>query len=156
MGVWWGIELDLDALIAKGRAALDNVEPVDQEVLVAGEIVTIRLWPLAGGEWRNLTTVHPPRAKSVFDQNAGYNMDAVTRAYPKVYIVDGDTVTNVTVPVDPEEPEHLRWHDIYDILDGPDMKNLASAVWGLNEYEHQKRVAAAGKALAGGRKKKRS
>jgi len=149
--------MDLDSLIAKARASVDKVEPVDQEVLLGDEIVKVRFWPLTGGPWRALTATHPPRAKSVFDQNVGYNLDAVVRNYPKVFIVDGDEVVNVAVPVDPEDdPSHWRWHDIYDLLSGPDMKNLSSAVWGLNEYEHQKRFVAAGKASAGVRKKKRS
>lgn len=146
--------MDLDALIAKGRAVLDKAEPVDQEVLLGDEIVTVRFRPLTGGEWRALTAVHPPRPQSVMDQNMGYDLDAVVRAYPKVALIDGDNAVDVVVPVDPEEPGHLRWHDICDVLSGPDLKNLGYAVWGLNEYEHQKRLARAGKASAGGRKKK--
>lgn len=148
--------MDLDALIAKGRAALENVQPVDQDVMIGDELVTVRFWPMTGGEWRAFTAAHAPRAKSVFDQNAGYNVDAAVRGYPKTYLVQGDDVVNVAVPADPEKPDHLRWHDIYDLLSGPDMKNLAIALWGINEFEHQKRFAQAGKASAGGRKKKRS
>lgn len=147
--------MDLDALIAKGRAELDKVEPVDTPVLLGGQPVRVRFWPLAGGEWRALTTVHPPRERSVYDQNLGYNLDAVVRDYPKVYLVDGDEVVNVTERTE-GKPGHRKWHDVYDVLSGPDMKTLATTVWGLNEYEHQKRAAAAGKASAGGRKKKPS
>jgi len=147
--------VNVDELIAKARAELETVEPVDLDVLLGKTLVKVRLWPLTGGEWRALTAVHPPRERSVFDQNLGYNLDSVVRDYPKVFLVDGDEVVNVAVEDDPENPGHRKWHDVYDVLDGPDMKNLASAVWGLNEFEHQKRVAAAGKASAGARRKKR-
>lgn len=139
--------MDIDALIANARAVLDKVGSVDQEVLLGDVPVTVRFWPLQGVAWRELTAQHPARARSVFDQNLGYNLDAVVRDYPKVYLVDGDDVTDVAGE---------KWHSILDVLSGPDLRDLAAAVWGLNEFEHQKRVAAAGKARAGGRKKKRS
>lgn len=148
--------MDIDALIAKGRAAFDSVEPVDMPVTFGDARVTVRFWPQTGGEWRALTAVHPPRPGSVWDQNLGYNLDAVVRDYPKVYLVDGDDVVHVSVPSDPKKPNEWRWHGLYDVLPPGDMKNLASALWGLNEYEYQKRAIAAGKASAGGRRRKRS
>lgn len=138
--------VDIDALIAKARESFDTVEPVDQAVELGGELVTIRLWPLTGTEWRGLTAKHPPREGVVFDQNVGYNLPAVLAEYPKVYAVQGDDVVNVTD----------KWAGIVEVLSAPDLRNLESAVWGLNEFDPQKRLAAAGKVSAGGRKRKRS
>lgn len=138
--------IDLDALIASARDRLENVEPVTQEVDLGGSIVGVRVWPLRGHEWRDLTALHPWREGSQFDQNLGYNIDAVTRAYPRVALVQGDDVEDVSA----------RWADILDVLSGPDLKNIALAVWGVNEFDPQKRMTAAGKASTGGRKRKRS
>lgn len=138
--------IDVQALIAKGKQDLDAVTPVDQEVLFAGEQVTVRFWPLSGTAWRDLCAAHPNRGDSQFDQALGYNLTSLVAAYPKVYLVDGDEVQDVADD----------WADICAVLSGPDLKNLEYAVWGLNEYEPTQRLAAAGKASAGSRRKKRS
>jgi hypothetical protein len=151
--------MDIAALVAKARESFDSVEPVDQDILMGDEVVTVRFWPVTGSAWRALTAEHPARPKVVMDQNLGYNLDAVTRSYPNVYLVQGDDVVKVSDPLPRKlvtDPEKRPWFDVVDSLSGPDLKNLASAVWGLNEYDPAKRLAHAGKASAGGRKKKPS
>lgn len=151
--------MDIAALVAKARESFDSVKPVDQPVLVGDEVVTARFWPIAGTAWRNLTAEHPPRPGVVMDQNLGYNLDAVTRNYPHVYLVQGDDVVKVSDPLPkkrPGDPERRPWFEVVDVLSAPDLKNLASAVWGLNEYDPAKRLAQAGKASAGGRKRRPS
>lgn len=138
--------MDIKALVAKARQDMDAVQAVDQDVVLGGELVTVRLWPLSGPGWRDLCAKHPNRADSSFDQALGYNLTAVLADYPRVYLVDGDEV------VDARED----WADICAVLSGPDLKNLEFAVWGLNEYDPAQRLAAAGKASAGSQKKKRS
>ena len=138
--------MDIDALIARQKAALDNVKPVDQDVLLGDEAVTVRLWPLTGPAWRDLVATHPWREGAQFDQQLGYNLDGVVRDYPKVYlVVDGEPV-NVTD----------RWADLFEVLSGADIKNLGFAVWGLNEFDPADRLVKAGKASAGGRRKKQN
>lgn len=138
--------LDVTALVAKAKQDMDTVESVDQDVVIAGEAVTIRLWPLSGGAYRDLCAQHPNRTNSEFDEALGYNLTAVTQSYPRVYTVDGDDVQDVSE----------QWADICAVLSAPDLKALEYAVWGLNEYEPTTRLAKAGKASAGSRKKKRS
>lgn len=140
--------VDVKALVekAKQQQESDSVGHVDQDVLIAGEVVTVRLWPLTGIAYRDLCALHPNRTNSEFDQALGYNLTAVTQSYPKVYTVDGDDVVNVSD----------QWPDICAVLSGPDLKALEYAVWGLNEFEPSERLRAAGKASAGSRKKKRS
>ena len=134
--------MDVQALIAKQKQTLDTVKPVDQEVLFAGEVVTVRFWPLAGPAWRDLCAKHPNRDESQFDQALGYNLTAVVADYPRVFLVDGDDVQDVAA----------EWADICAVLSGPDLKNLEYAVWGINEYEPTQ--ALAGKVSAGARRKK--
>lgn len=136
--------VDLDALIAGAKAALEAVEPVTQDVALGDEVVGVRVWPIAGTEWRELTVKHPPRPDAVRDRNMGYNLDAVARVYPRVVLVVDDV----------EQQVGERWAEIWDVLSAPDQENVALAIWGANEFEPRKRVE--GKALTGGRKKKRS
>ena len=138
--------VDVQALIAAQKQKLDTVEPVTQDVLLGDEVVGVRFWPLSGTAWRDLCALHPNRGESQFDMALGYNLDAVLRAYPRVYLVKGDDVTDVA----------RDWADVCDVLSGPDLKNLAYAVWGINEYDPAQRLAAAGKASAGSKRKKRS
>lgn len=138
--------MDIKALVAKAKQDMDTVSSVDQDVLVAGEKVTVRLWPLSGVAYRDLCAKHPNRTASEFDEALGYNLTAVTQSYPRVYAVDGDEVTDIAED----------WADICAMLTAPELKALEYAVWGLNEFEPTQRLAAAGKASAGSRKKKRS
>lgn len=139
--------VDVQALIAKQKQALDSVEPVTQDVLLGDEIVGVRFWPVSPSVWEELTSSHPPRPDNPADAALGYNLSAVVRAYPRTYLVDGDDIQ----PVVGEQ-----WAEVYDVLSGPDKKNLGYAVWGKNEWEHAERLEAAGKASAGKRRKKRS
>lgn len=138
--------MDIDALIAKGRAAIDTVKPTDQEVLLGGEIVTVRFWPLTGAAWNELTASHPPRDGVIRDLGLGYNLDEVVPAYPKVFFVKGDDVVNVAE----------KWAEICSVLEAPDLTNLAAALWGMHVFDNGRRMEAAKKALKGQPRKKRS
>lgn len=138
--------MDIDALIAKGRAELDTVSPTNQDVLLGGEIVTVRFWPLSGLEWRDLAARHPVREGSQRDLGLGYNLDALLPEYPKVFLVQGDSVENVAD----------KWASICALLSPPDLNHLAVALWGMHEFDPGRRLEAAKKALKGKPLKKRS
>lgn len=138
--------MDIEALIAKGRAELDTVSPTDQEVLLGGEVVTVRLWPLSGAEWRDLAGRHPVREGSQRDLGLGYNLDSLVPEYPKVFLVQGDDVVNVAD----------KWASICGLLAAPDLNYLAAALWGMHEFDPQRRLDAAKKALKGKQARKRS
>lgn len=139
--------IDVKALVAAQKQALDSVEPVSQEVLLGEELVMVRFWPVSGSAWEELTSKHPPRQGVQSDTALGYNLAGVVRDYPRTYLVSGDDVQ----PVVGEQ-----WAEVYDVLSGPDKKNLGYAVWGLNEYDPAQRLAKAGKASAGSKRKKRN
>lgn len=139
--------IDVAALIAAQKQELDSVQPQTQDVLLGGNIVGVRFWPVSGGVWEELTSKHPPRAGVETDTAIGYNIAGVVRDYPRTYLVVGDDVQ----PVVGEQ-----WAEVYDVLSGPDKKNLAAVVWGINELDPAEKLAAAGKASAGKGKKKRS
>lgn len=149
------VSIDIDALISKAREVFEQIEPVDQDVLLGEKVVTVRVWPMEGPDWRDLIAEHPPRVKSSTDSTAGYNVDSVAKVYPRLALVDGDTVDNL-VRRDEKGREFSRWPEIAARLLGADLRNIASAVWGVNEFDPQKRMVAAGKGSTGGSRKKRS
>lgn len=141
------MSFDVDALISKARAAVDVVSPTDQEVLLGGEVVTVRFWPLSGPAWRDLVAPHPARDGSPRDLGLGYNLDAVVPFFPKVFLVHGDEVVNVAGE---------KWAEICGLLEAPDLNHLAVALWGMHEFDPQRRMDAAKKASKGQPRKKRS
>lgn len=125
------MKTDLDALIAQARANFDEVEPTDVELLIDGEQLTFRLRRLDGPEWRDLVAQHPPRPRTPQDINRGYNLTGVSRAYPRVILVEDDTETDAAD----------KWADITSILEPADMELVEYTVWGINEYDPVQRAA---------------
>lgn len=139
--------LDIKALVEKQKQLLDTVEPVTQDVVLGDQVVGVRFWPVSGSVWEELTAKNTPRQGVEHDMALGYNLSGVVRDYPRTYLVDGDDVQPVTGE---------QWSEVYDVLSGPDKKNLGFAVWGLNEYDPAQKLVTAGKSSAGRRKKKRA
>lgn len=132
--------MNIDELISKQKAALDSVEPVDQDVLLGDDIVTVRLWTLAGIAWRNLIATCPAREGAPFDQQLGYNLDAVVANYPRINLINGDDTTDVAE----------QWPSIAAVLTAADIKNFGFAVWGLNEFDPTDRLITATKETRNG------
>ncbi|MDR6868449.1 hypothetical protein J2Y69_003065 [Microbacterium resistens] len=140
--------MDVDELIAEARQVFETAEPVEQDVLLGTRQVTVRLRPLDGTAWEDLTAQHPPRPRVPRDHDLGYDLKAVLKAFPRVEIVDGDEVDDL-LRVGEDGQTTNRWPAVVDALAAPDIKNLTVALWGAHEWEHQKRMVAAGKASKG-------
>lgn len=127
--------MDIQALIAKARAKA--AEPVQQVIPVelGGELVDITLIKVDGPTWADLTAMSPLRPDSQLDLNIGYNVDAVAKLYP---------IGHVLVGGEPVEQE--TWLDILTVLEGPSLKLIAAALWGMNQNDPEKLVAELGKA----------
>lgn len=146
--------IDVAALVSKAREQFEQAEPTDQEILVGGDRVTLRVRPVTGQEWRGLVVAHPPRTEQVDERTVviaadrvyGFNMDTLLPEYPAVSLVDGDEET----PLSSDE-----WADIVSVLAEPSLDAARLTVWGVNVYKPSKEFADAGKASKGGRKKKR-
>lgn len=136
--------MDVDALIAKAHEELSQATPEEHEVTLGGEKVTVRLRPIPGPEYRDLAARHPMREGSIHDLALGYDLDAVLAEYPRVELVDGDDVVDVSA----------KWKAICAVLSAVDLKKLAVAVWYMMDRDDEQ-VAAAGKALAGKPSRKR-
>jgi len=146
--------IDVSALVSKAREQFEQVEPVEQELLIGGDLVKTRFYPVTGQEWRALVVAHPPRTEVVegrtvvtpADRPFGFNADALLVDYPRVSLVDGDEETTMTAS---------EWADVVSVLAEPSLEAARLAVWGMNVYTPSRQFADAGKASAGGRKKKR-
>lgn len=146
--------MDIDELIATAKKQVETVEPVEQEVLLGDKLVIVQLRPLDGEAWTELTAEHPPRPRVPKDRELGYNVLGVLRAFPNVSIVDGDEVDDLT-RTDEDGNKVSRWPAVVGVLGSPDIKNLTIALWGVHEWEHHQRVAAAGKASKSQRLRKK-
>jgi hypothetical protein len=134
--------VDLKAMIAKAKSA--DVSGQTVTVAVGDELVDISFAPVPGHVWVDLVAKCPPREGAARDKNVGYNTDAVARVYP---------VDRITVSAEPVDPG--TWGDLLDVLPSPSLSLIAAALWGLNQYEPQQRIAELGKAKAGGSTRKR-
>jgi len=136
---------DLDALIAKARAALAEGAGKTVPVELGGELVDIELKPVSGYVWATLIATHPPRDNAAVDATVGFDSDAVGRDYPvEKILVAGQ-------PVD-----EAKWRAVFEVLTGPGVHAVAAALWAINQVEPQSRVLQLGKARSSGPKKKRS
>lgn len=146
--------VDVSALVSKAREQFDKVEPVEQELLIGGELVKARFYPVTGQEWRALVVAHPPRTEVVdgktvviaADRPFGFNADSLLVEYPRVSLVDGDGETALSV---------AEWGDVVSVLAEPSLEAARLTVWGVNVWGPSKEFTDAGKASAGARKKKR-
>lgn len=147
--------MDLDGLLAEADKVFEAADPVTQDVLLGDRAVTVKLWPLPTGEWRDLIAQHPPRPKSTQDANFGYNVDAVVPDFPNVALLDGGEI-DYMIRQDSRGKEVSRWPDVVRRLSSPDVGNLAVALWGMHEWTPTQRLANAGKASSGRGKKRNS
>lgn len=139
------MSVDLDALIAKARAALAEGEGKTVPVEVGGELVDVTLRPVAGHVWATLIATHPPRPNAEVDATVGFDSDSVGRDYP---------VEKITVAGEPVDEK--KWRELFEVLTGPGVHAIAAALWALNQVEPQTRVLQLGKARTSGPRKKRN
>lgn len=143
--------MNVDELIRRAKDAIANAEAVTKYVTVGGEMVGVRFTPLPGHEWRDLKARHLPRDGSFFDQNLGFNIDAVVRDYPRMSVVSGDEVDDLLRPDGGGKSRYI-WPDVFDTLEDPAIEVLAQSLWEVHQFDPQQRMIAAGKALRGEKK----
>lgn len=139
-----GGEMSLREKIEAAKAELESAEPVVQDVVVGGVLVKLAFLPVDGQVWADLVSTNPPRVGSKVDDQFGFNVDAVGRAYP---------VEKITADGEPVTAEDYA--DMFSVLASPSIKNIGTAVWGKNQLEPAMRLLELGKASAGVQPKKR-
>lgn len=139
--------IDIDALISGAKRKFDEAEPEDLTIDLGGEPVAVRLWPVSGAVWRELTLANPARTeqddegKTVVvqaDRAFGYNADALTYGYPRVSLVKDDET---------QELDRETWGRILGVMDGLSVESVTATIWALNVQAPMMRMVAAGKAF---------
>lgn len=126
--------------LAAAKAAVLPHQDVD--VLLNGNLHTLRFHKMDAVEWAEATASHPARPNVLIDTRYGYNLRAVTRTVaPQTgFLLDGDRPT----PLQSED----EWVSLFKAISGAEFARIMDAVWELNEYGPQEAVKAAKKALA--------
>lgn len=140
--------MSLQDKIAKAKAQVESAEPTPLNIEVGGELTALTFLPVYGDVWSDITAENPPRPGATLDSNVGYNTDGAAKSYPR------DRIT-----VDGEAPRYElseegkvvvdEWRDLLSVLSSPNLKNIASTLWGLNQLDAARRLAEAGKASKG-------
>lgn len=135
--------LDIDALISRAREHVAKPKTSSVEVIIGDELHELAFTRLDGMVWASIKATHPPRPGSRFDANLGYNVDAAPRDYP----VEAIRLSGQALSDD-------QWKAIFATLHGPSIRDVATTVWGLNDFEVAQRAGELKKASAGVSEKK--
>ena len=133
------VGIDVQALIEKQRAVVENLPTHDCPIVFGGERVEVRLTKLHGGEWSDLVGAHPPRTANESDRFAGFDQNSLPGAYPVGSILFAGE------PVDAEQ-----WSEIYGMLDSVARNTLVMGIYKLNLLDPMNQLVALGKVGSGG------
>lgn len=132
----------LSAALEVAKAAEpDRSAPV--KITVGGELVEIVFERVDGKLWASQCAKYAPRPDVPIDRNYGYNFHQVVIS---VSPESGRLVTDDgLLPLDDDQ-----WRGIYaeGVLSGHDFQRVADAIWQVNEWGPQQKVAALSKASA--------
>ena len=129
--------MDVQALIAAQKAAIESPPSAPVDVVYGGEIVTVEITKMLGGEWQALADAHPPRVGTT-DVGVYYNQVTLPAAYPAAHIRFGGE------PVDAD-----TWQEIYATMDAVHRNNVGAVMYGVNQHDVKKELAALGKVRRG-------
>jgi hypothetical protein len=120
----------------------------DVEVLLNGNLYTLRFTKLDGTEWAAEVDKYPARPGILIDSRYGYDLRKLVKgiAHKCGVLLDGET--EVPLQWDPPGTKDRvdEWADLFKALDGHAVQRIADAIWGLNEYAPAQAVEAAKKA----------
>lgn len=152
------IEQARDTKIAELTSQLEALN-AERGELADGTLITLRFTQLPGQAWAEIGARNPARPDVLIDRIYHYNYheaakeaavyrdpeDAGGRAYSELVVpADGDGAPTVE-PITAEQ-----WTGIFEVISGHEFERIASAIWELNDYGPQQRIAAAGKASRAG------
>lgn len=131
--------IDVQALIEKQRAVVENLPSDVCGISLGGEHVEVRFTKLRADDWADLMAAHPPRSGSSEDQYAGFNQKSMPGGYPVASLLVGGG------PVSAEQ-----WAEIYSLVDSVSRNLMAATIYGLNIAKPMRELLALGKAGQGG------
>lgn len=137
------VEAERDAIlerIAEQQTALER----QRDELTDGTLVTFRFTQLTGQQWAEIAARNPARVDVLIDRRYGYNYHETAKTAAAVSgarVLDDGTTEPVTAE---------QWLRLWPLLAGREFEAIASALWDLNDFGPQQRVANAGKASRAG------
>lgn len=133
----------IDDLLAKAEeeevAKAGNVYDVD--VLLASEVVTVRLPHLGRAVFDDLTDKHSPGFGFRDSRGCWFDLNAVAAGYPDVVLVSGDQTDDLYALRGKEAV--YRWPEVYAALSAADRESVQAVIWGVYVWEPQQRLTAA-------------
>jgi hypothetical protein len=148
------IEAARDAKIAELTTQLEQLA-AERTELADGTLITLRFTQLPGQAWAEIGARNPARPDVLLDRIYHYNYheaakqaavyrdpeEAGGRAYAELVVPGQGDGEPTLEPVTAEQ-----WAGIFEVISGHEFERIASAIWDLNDYGPQQRIAAAGKA----------
>ena len=141
-----------DKRLASKSPADEIQEQIDALYKDDNGLVTLRFRRIPGNVWARLTSQHPARLESPVDRRYGYNFDAVCEAAARYVDADG-AVYGVVLEGDEEIALKVEkklpgasesvdeWADLFRVLSGHEVQSINDAIFELNEYQAQVRIA---------------
>lgn len=130
--------VDVKALIKAQREKLAVKKTWTVDVVCGGVKVTVGVDKVQPEVWDDLVAKNPPRPGVEGDAMIGYNINAVSAAYPDVAL-DGE----VQAPED--------WAEFFSVLESSHRNNVGTVIWGMNVNEALQELRELGKSPARGK-----
>lgn len=134
-------------------AKAERPEPVPVEVAVGAKLYTIEVRRLDGMEWAGITSECPPHDEKSAALGYDTNRAALLacRRFSRLLDADGEVV-DTTVKRD-EHGNVLsdRWADVFAIISGVEVGQLAATWWALNMHDPNQKVVELKKASLAGK-----
>ena len=128
--------VDVKALIAKQREQLAVRKTWTVDVVCGGEKVKIGLDKIEPDAWDALVASNPPRPGVEGDAMIGYNINAVSAAYP-------------SPTIDGQAQSAEDWAEFFSVLESVHKNNIGTVIWGMNVNEPMQELRELGKSPAG-------
>jgi len=132
------------------QAAKNAAVPfADVNVMLAGNLHTLRFRQMNGLDWNDAVDRHPLRPGVAYDSQYGYNLRTLTRYVARkcgARLVEGKEVPLRVDPIDPDDPDAERvdeWADLFAALTGHFEGKIGDAIYNLNEYQSHVAVSKA-------------
>lgn len=148
------IEETRDKRIAELTAGIEQAT-AERDGIADGTLITIRFTQLPGQAWAEITARNPERPDVLIDRLYHYNYHEAAKqaaVYRDPAEAGGRVYAELVTPADGDAEPALepitgeQWAGIFEVISGHEFERIASAIWDLNDYGPEQRIAAAGKA----------
>lgn len=131
--------VDIQSLIEQERSA--QQEHVDVDIVLGGEVITVRLTRIPPVEYKQIVGTFPPHDTSHAEKFYGFSVYEATPALVKASatVLDGDKTV---------EMSNEQWDEVFSVIAAEEVEAFADAVIALNVLSPFQKRAQAKKARA--------